>query len=520
MLRVNNIKVNLQKRNDKKILSQYLNIREKDILDIKIAKLSVDARRSKVSWIISYDFEVKDEQKILDQYPSVSKVQPYVYDYLPSNNKNTIVVGSGPAGLFCAYVLAKAGNKVTVIERGKKVEERIKDVEDLMNNGILNESSNIAFGEGGAGTFSDGKLTTGVKNKRLRYILETFVQFGAPDDILYLGKPHIGTDYLRKVIKNMREEMEHLGVSFMFETQMISFNELREGKEIILKHKDDVFSLKCDNIVLAIGHSARDTYEMLYEKGMNMEQKSFAVGVRIEHSQRSINEIQYKKSANSPYLKAAPYKLAVHTSDKRGVYTFCMCPGGFVVPSQHEQETLCVNGMSYYARDGINANSAILVNINTDDFNDSHPLAGIQFQRQLERKAYELGGNNGFAPVSRVYDYFQNIKTETLGDVKPTFSFGYNLCNLNLLFPPFINNALKEGLTLMNQKMPGFIDEHTILTGVEARSSAPVRLLRNESYVSSISNVYPIGEGAGYAGGIMSAALDGILCAEMILKGD
>jgi uncharacterized FAD-dependent dehydrogenase len=259
---------------------------------------------------------------------------------------------------------------------------------------------------------------------------------------------------------------------------------------------------------------------MLYEKGMDMEQKSFAVGVRIEQLQKSINEIQYKKSANSPFLKAAPYKLAVHTSDKRGVYTFCMCPGGYVVPSQHESQTLCVNGMSYYARDGVNANSAILVNVNTEDYQSSHPLAGIEFQRQLERKAYELGGNNGFAPVSKVVDYLEDKETVVLGDVIPSFSYGYTLTNLNHLFPSFINKALKEGLVLMNKKMPGFIDEHTVLTGVEARSSAPVRLVRGSSYHSSIHKIYPIGEGAGYAGGIMSAALDGILCAEMILKGE
>ncbi len=520
MLRINNIKVNLQKRNDKKILSQYLNIREKEIIFIKVSKLSIDARRSKVNWIISYDFEVLDEERILNKYPQVTKIQPYEYEYLKGNEENTVVVGSGPAGLFCAYVLANAGNKVTVVERGKRIEDRIKDVELLMNEGILNTESNIAFGEGGAGTFSDGKLTTGVKNKRLRFVLETFVKYGAPKDILYLAKPHIGTDYLREVIVNMRKDMENKGVKFLFETTMISYNDLRNSKEVILKHKNDTYTLKCDSIVLAIGHSARDTYEMLYEKGMHIEQKSFAVGVRLEQSQEEINKIQYKKSYNSPYLKAAPYKLAVHTSKNRGVYTFCMCPGGYVVPSQHENGMICVNGMSYYDRDGHNANSAILVNVNTTDFISDHPLAGIEFQRQLEKKAYELGGSNGFAPVQKVYDYFEGIPSKQLNTLQPSFSYGYTLTDLNQLFPSFINEALKEGLQLMNTKMPGFINEDSLLTGVEARSSAPVRIVRNNHFESSIEKIYPIGEGAGYAGGIMSAALDGILCAEMILKGE
>lgn len=516
MLRINNVKVPLGKNNYKKIVSQVLNMREKQIKEVKLVKQSIDARRQ-VHFICSFDFVVDNEESVLSTYKNVQVVKPYVYEYLPKNNRRVVIVGSGPAGLFCAYVLAQVGQKVTIVERGQQVEQRIEDVENLLQKGILNPKSNIAFGEGGAGTFSDGKLTTGIKNKRLQYILETFVAHGAPADILYEAKPHIGTDYLRKVLISMRKEMIDKGVEFMFNTQFIDFED-GEVKKVKVVHDDKKMILEAEDLVLAIGHSARDTYEMLYQKGMHMEQKAFAVGVRIEQAQESINAIQYKKSAYSPYLKAAPYKLAVSTSEKRGVYTFCMCPGGEVVPSMHEENSLCVNGMSYYARDGHNANSAILVNVKTEDFASEHPLAGIEFQRQLEYKAFELGGSNYHAPVQLVHDYYNNIASTHLGKITPSYQVGYTLTDLNQLFPEFINRNLKEGLQFMNQKMPGFVDEDTIITGVEARSSAPVRLVRNENYESSYSHIYPIGEGAGYAGGIMSAAVDGIMCAEMILK--
>lgn len=520
MLRIHNVKVKLGQTNYSKVLSQVLNIREKEILNIRLSKRSVDARRQNVHWICSFDFEVDNEEQFLSKHPQVSKVKPYHYQYLPSNKQRVVVVGSGPAGLFCAYVLAHSGENVTVIERGKQVEERIKDVDQLFLKGILNPESNIAFGEGGAGTFSDGKLTTGIKNPRLQYILETFVQHGAPADILYESKPHIGTDYLRKVLVSMRQEMEKQGVRFLFETQMMDFDYQNQVYSIQIKKENILSSIEADALVLAIGHSARDTYEMLYHKGVSMQVKPFAVGLRIEQSQESINRIQYKQSANSPYLKAAPYKLAVQTSEGRGVYTFCMCPGGYVVPSQHEEGTLCVNGMSYYARDAKNANSAILVNVTPQDFDDDHPLAGIAFQRQLEHNAFVLGGGNYHAPVQKAMDYIHNQLTD-IETLKPSFQPGYQLADLNQLFPDFINRNLKEGLILMNQKMPGFIDETTLLTGVEARSSAPVRMLRNNQLESDYSqHLYPIGEGAGYAGGIMSAAVDGMLCAEMILRED
>lgn len=520
MLRINNVKVALGKNNYAKILSQVLNMREKEMKNVRLVKQSVDARRQRVHLICSFEFEVDDEETVLRQHQQVQRVKPYQYEYLPRNDHKVVVVGSGPAGIFCAYVLSQVGQAVTVIERGQPVEQRVKDVDALLKCGQLNSQSNIAFGEGGAGTFSDGKLTTGIKNKRLQYILETFVKHGAPQDILYLSKPHIGTDYLRRVLINMRQEMELKGVKFLFDTQFVDFEIKDDKKYVKAIHQQKEVLIEADDLVLAIGHSARDTYEMLYNKGLLMEQKAFAVGVRIEQSQESINRIQYKDSATSSYLKAAPYKLAVTTKEKRGVYTFCMCPGGYVVPSMHEEKTLCVNGMSYYARDGVNANSAILVNVKTEDFESEHPLAGIAFQRQLEKAAFEMGGHNYCAPVQLVQDYLENRISTQLGTVKPSYQIGYVFSNLNLLFPDFINRNLKEGLILMNQKMPGFIDENTLITGVEARSSAPVRLLRNEYYESCFAGIYPIGEGAGYAGGIMSAAVDGIMCAEMILRED
>lgn len=518
MLRINNVKVALTEQNYRKRLSQVLNTREKELRNVHLVKQSVDARRSQVHFICSFDFEVDDEENFLKLHPQVLKSEKYQYQYLPQTNRHVVVVGSGPAGLFCAYILSQVGQKVTLIERGASIEQRVKDIENLLQNGILLSHSNIAFGEGGAGTFSDGKLTTGIKNKRLSFILETFVKYGAPRDILYLSKPHIGTDYLRDVIVRMRKDMEKHGVKFMFHTQMVDFQMKDDIKQVTIQNHGKIDTIEADELVLAIGHSARDTYEMLYQKGMNIQQKGFAVGVRIEHLQEHINQIQYKKSASSPYLKAASYKLAVQTKEKRGVYTFCMCPGGVVVPSQHEKDTLCVNGMSNYARDGMNANSAILVNVNTDDFLSDHPLAGIEFQRQLEKKAFQLGGSLYKAPVQLVEDYMKGVISSQLKGVIPTYPTGYVMADINQIFPDFINRNLKEGLLLMDKKMPGFLNEDTVITAVESKSSAPVRLMRNENYESNFTGIYPIGEGAGYAGGIMSAAVDGIMCAEMILK--
>lgn len=523
MLKISNVKVSLNEKRYAKVISQILNVREKEIQNVKLIKQSIDARRSKVHFICSFAFEVNDEESFMDQHSKhqLSYYKPYVYQYLPKNNHKVMVVGSGPAGLFCAYVLAKAGEDVMLIERGKAVEERIKDVNELLEKGKLNPNSNITFGEGGAGTFSDGKLTTGIKNERIPYVLDTFVAHGAPKDILYLSKPHIGTDYLRNVVKSMREEIISLGGKVHFETQFIDFKKNDNQYKVNVIQKGEHKEYLVDDLVLAIGHSARDTYEALSKNSLiTMIPKAFAVGVRIEQSQKVIDEIQYHKYATHPALKAANYKLAVQTKDRRGVYTFCMCPGGYVVPSSSEEGYLCINGMSEYKRDGDNANSAILVTVNPKDFESDHPLAGIEFQRQLEKKAFELGGSNYHAPASLVSDYLDNeISTDYKGIIS-TYRPGIKFVDMNQLFPEFINRSLKEGLVLMNQKMPGFLSDDTLIIGIEGRSSSPVRILRNNHYHIDNERIYPIGEGAGYAGGIISSAIDGILCAEEILRSD
>lgn len=519
MLKINNVKVSLNEKDYRKSISTKLNVPQRMIKEIKILKKSIDARRAHVAFICSFAFSVDKEEELLERFPKELTIyKPYEYVYPKKNEKKVVIVGSGPAGLFCAYVLSHIHQKVVLVERGAPVEQRIKDVDELVKTGTLNPNSNIAFGEGGAGTFSDGKLTTGIKNPRIPFILQTFIDHGAPEDIGYLSMPHIGTDRLRSVIRSMRKDIIAHGGEVMFNTKFEDFKETKSGHEVIVSKEGKKISLETDALVLAIGHSARDTYEMLCEKHMEMEAKSFAIGVRIEQSQKKINAIQYGKQANHPALGAAPYKLAVQTSKKRGVYTFCMCPGGYIVPSSTIEGELCVNGMSYYDRLGENANSAILVTVDKKDYPEDHPLSGIAFQRALEKKAFEAGGGAMKAAVQRVVDYLNNKPSTDLGDIKPTYKPGYTLTNINEIFPDFINENLHEGLQLMNHRMKGFYDEQSIITGIEGRSSAPVRLIRNQDMVSSIGWIYPIGEGAGYAGGIMSSAIDGILCAEKICE--
>ncbi len=509
MLVIHNVKVNIKENDYAQIISQKINVPKRKIKNVQLLKRSIDARRSNVHYMCSFIFETENEERIQKKYKLQNYV-PYHYEYLPTNHREVTVVGSGPAGLFCAYVLAHSGNKVTLIERGSPIEERVKDVDAFMNGEGLNEKSNISFGEGGAGTFSDGKLTTGIKNPRIRYVLDTFITHGAPEEIGYEALPHIGTDRLRDVMISMRKELIKCGVQIMFNTTFIDFN---DDHEVILKKEDEIIHHKTDDLVLALGHSARDTIQTLASH-MTLSKKDFAIGVRIEQKQSTINEIQYKEAA--PLLKAAPYKLAVKAGD-RGVYTFCMCPGGVVVNSSDHEGEIVVNGMSYYARDKENANSAILVQVTKDDLMGD-ALSGIDYQRAIEKKAYDLT-HSMKAPVQKVYDYFEDIPTTSLGDIKPSIKPGYVLTDINPLFPDCINKALKEGLKLMNERMPGFIDEHTIITGVETRSSSPVRIEREKTLESvNYSWVYPCGEGAGYSGGIMSSAVDGIKVAEAILN--
>lgn len=521
MLQINNVMVPLDTTDYQKVISQQLNISKNKIRDVKLVKQAVDARRkNKVHFVCSFTFNIDNEDLVIAKRPKLqlSKVKPYNYPVLKATDDHIVVVGSGPAGLFCAYSLARAHQKVTLIERGSAVDKRKNDIDHFFKTGKLNPESNVQFGEGGAGTFSDGKLITGVKDYRKRFILETFVEHGANDDILYSNKPHVGTDYLINVVANMRKTIQKNGGTVLFDTKLVDLElENNQVKKIIIEKNGQIEKMSVDKLVLAIGHSARDTYEMLYQKGLEISQKPFAVGFRIEHLQSFINVHQYGKFASHPRLKAADYKLAVKTSSGRGVYTFCMCPGGQVINSSSEEGGLVVNGMSNQARDDKNANSAILVTVGPDDFDSDHPLAGVSFQRQLEQKAFELGGQNYHVPVMRVEDYINNTIALTSDEVNCSVLPAVKYANLNELFPEPINQALKEGLQLMEQKFSGFTNQ-AMLSGVESRSSSPVRFYRDNNYQSNITNIYPIGEGAGYAGGIMSSAIDGLKCSEILLK--
>lgn len=427
-----------------------------------------------------------------------------------------MIVGAGPAGLFAGLVFVNNGIKPIIIEQGKKVEERKKDVEEFLKTGKLNPSSNVQFGEGGAGTFSDGKLTTGINNKFCENVLNEFVKFGAPEEIKYINKPHIGTDKLIDIIANIRNYIIKNGGEFLFEEKVIDFNfENKMMKQVITNKR----IIDANNVILAVGHSARDIFELLHKKDVLMERKNFSVGVRIEHKQKMINESQYGKN---PKLKLPPaeYKLVYHNKETgRSCYTFCMCPGGVVIASSSEEGTIVTNGMSTYLRDGENANSAILVNVTPNDFEGESPLAGMYFQKELEEKAFILGGKNYSAPAQKVGDFFKGEMSKEFGNVEPTYKPGISFVDLNELFPTYIAETLKEGIQYFDTKIHGFANDDAILTAVESRSSSPVKINRDENLMScSVKGLYPCGEGAGYAGGIMSSAVDGIKCAIAVLE--
>ena len=512
--RLKNIKIK-QDISNKEVLKKACNkyhIHTQAILDFRIYKKSVDAR-NKDDVHYNYTIDVKSSKNIKDAKSiDMNKFDLHIIERNRKSNYKPIIIGSGPAGLFCALVLAYNGVKPIIVERGKKVEERQKDVEQFWKTGKLNTSSNAQFGEGGAGTFSDGKLNTGTHNSLCRNVLEEFVKFGAPEQILYESKPHIGTDNLIKIVANMRNEIIKLGGEFLFEEQVTDIDVDNGNIKSVICSK----SIETDTAVFAIGHSARDTFEMLYKKGLKMEKKNFSVGVRIEHKQEMINKAQYGTKTKLK-LPEADYKLVYHGKERSG-YTFCMCPAGQVVATSSEEGTVVTNGMSRFARDGKNANSAILVNVTPEDFKGDSPLEGVYFQKNLEKNAFELGGSNYFAPVQRVEDFIANRRTEKFGDVKPTYLPGVTKSNLNEILPDFVANTLKEGIQYFDKKIKGFANPDSLLTGVETRSSSPVRIVRDDKLMSNIYGIYPCGEGAGYAGGIMTAAVDGINCAIAILN--
>lgn len=526
MLRISNIKISID--DDKsKILSLVLNklkIKENELIKYHIFKESIDARkRGKIDFVYTVDVEIKNEQKILKKgiKDVVEVKQPsYVGVQHGTNKMNNrpVIVGSGPAGLFASLLLAQRGYNPLLLERGLDVDERTKDINNFWNNRVFKNNSNVQFGEGGAGTFSDGKLTTRIKDIRCRKVLEELVNFGSPDEILYSHKPHVGTDILKNVVKNIREEIKRLGGDVRFNTQVTDIEVENDSiKSVIVNNEERI---ECDDVIFAVGHSARDSYEMLYSKGVKIIQKPFAIGARIEHPQELINKSQYKEFYNHPRLGAADYRLIEHTSNGRTAYSFCMCPGGSVIASASNEFEVVTNGMSEHARDQINANSAFLVNVTPEDFGNEHPLAGIEFQRKYEKLAYELGGKNYNAPMQLVGDFLNDKITTDIGKVEPSYKPGITCSDLRECLPEFVTSTMKEALISLDKKLNGFAMHDAVLTGVETRSSAPVRIVRDEETLQSVStrNIYPCGEGAGYAGGIVTAAVDGIKCAEKIIQ--
>ncbi len=522
MIRINNIRVPLDFdfTNLVKLASKKTDIQENKIKFVELAKKSVDARKkSDVHFIISINILAEpDYEKRVKNAISVEK---FIYK-IPkiTAEKRPVIVGFGPAGMFASLVLAMAGVKPIVLERGLDVDSRVKTVETFQNGGILDPECNVQFGEGGAGTFSDGKLTTGIKDRRIGWILEKFVEFGAPHDILYLAKPHIGTDKLRETVKNLRKYVISLGGEVRFGAKFIRY-ETNNNYISLAVYSDinGVHEIETDNIILASGHSARDVFEMLYSKNIELSQKSFAVGLRIEHLRSDIDKAMYGDFAGHKALKAADYKLAVHLPNGRTLYTFCMCPGGYVVPASSEQGRLAVNGMSCYERNAENSNSALLVNINTTDYKSSHPLAGMYFQCELEEKAYIAGGSNYSAPVILVGDFLNSRITKKLGSINPSYKPKIRFASPDEYLPDFVCESLKLGIREMSKKINGFDNPDAVLTGIESRSSSPVRINRGESLESlSVGGLFPCGEGAGYAGGIISAAVDGMKCAEAVIN--
>ena len=506
--------------------ARQLRISPNEIKQLDLKKKSVDARKKNdVRIIYTVDVAVKGrEDKILKMAhsPKASIARDMLYSVpqpqaLPDSQP--IIVGFGPAGMFAALVLSMAGLRPLVLERGQEAKTRHEAVSRFWQTGELDPECNVQFGEGGAGTFSDGKLNTGVKNERIGWILEQFAEAGASADILYDAKPHIGTDELVTVVQNLREKILHYGGEIRFGTRLTGI-EAENGRitAVRVQSADSETVLPASRVLLAIGHSARDTFEALHSAGVPMEPKPFSMGVRIEHPQRQINENQYGPFADAPGLGAADYKLNVQLPSGGSAYTFCMCPGGYVVAAASEPGGVVTNGMSDHARDGENANAALLVTLNPADFPDKSTLGGMYWQRQIEQAAFRAGGSNYRAPAQLVGDFLKRQPSQALGAVQPAYRPGVTLCELHEVLPERITSVLEQALPELDKRLHGFARPDAVLTAPETRSSSPVRILRDETRQSSLRGLYPCGEGAGYAGGITSAALDGMLTAEAIIN--
>lgn len=494
------------------LIARELKINKEKIKSLNLVSQSIDARKKdNIFYVLSFIAEGDFDNKVLkNKHVAKYENKPIRMKYTSFEGKyRPVIVGFGPAGIFAALYLTRCGAKPVILERGASMDERVSAVEEFLKHKRLNPDSNIQFGEGGAGTFSDGKLQTNANDPLISYILNEFVRYGAPKDIIYEAMPHIGTDNLRFVIKNMRQDMEQRGASFYFNTKLKDIGFEEDGVLAIT----DTMSIKTSHLILGLGHSARDTFKMLDAHNIKMEPKSFSMGVRIEHKREFINRMQYGDFA--PYLPAASYKSAVHLENGRSLYSFCMCPGGEVMASASEEGTIVTNGMSYYSRDKDNSNAALLVNVEPKDFYKSSVLDGLDYQEYYERQAFNLAGDYR-APANLMKEFLEGKVASALRSVVPSYPHGVKLCSFKGILPDYIIDTIRDGLVLMDKKLHGFYHPDAVLTGIESRSSCPLRILRDDMGVTS-NFLYPIGEGAGYAGGITTAALDGLKCAMKIV---